>query len=85
MERNNFSQSDAEQRINAQISLDEKCNRASYVIDNSSNLETTEKQVKRLYEKFSGSYAYLPLRIIVLLLVVLMAWSLIYLIMKLAS
>ncbi|XP_078376319.1 dephospho-CoA kinase domain-containing protein-like [Oculina patagonica] len=79
MERNNFTQSDAEQRINAQMSLDEKCKRASYIIDNSSNWEATEKQVKRLYEKFSKSYAYLPLRIFVLLLVVLIAWLLIYL------
>ncbi|KAJ7353895.1 hypothetical protein OS493_031602 [Desmophyllum pertusum] len=64
MERNNFTQSDAEQRINAQMSLDEKCRRASYVIDNSSNRETTAEQVKRLHDKFTRSYAYLSLRII---------------------
>lgn len=84
MERNNLTQSDAEQRVNAQMPLDEKCKRASYVIDNCSNRETTEKQVKRLYEKFSRSNAYLPLRIIVLLFVVLIAWLLNYL-MKFVS
>lgn len=78
MERNNFTQSDAEQRVNAQMSLDEKCKRASYVIDNSSNRETTEEQVKRLYEKFNRSYSYLPLRITGLLLLGLLAWFLVH-------
>ena len=77
MERNNFTQSDAELRINAQMSLDEKCKRASYIIDNSSNQETTEKQVKRLYETFTRSFAYLPLRVFVLFVLVLIAWLLI--------
>ena len=80
MERNNFTQSDAEQRINAQMSLDEKCRRASYVIDNSSNRETTAEQVKRLHDKFTRSYAYLPLRIIGLLIVGLITWLFIFLV-----
>ena len=79
MERNDFTQSDAEQRIHAQMSLDEKCKRASYVIDNSSTRETTEKQVKRLYETLNKSYAYLPLRLFALLLVVLILWLFIFL------
>jgi len=77
MERNNFTQNEAELRINAQMSLDEKCKRASYIIDNSSNRETTEKQVKRLYETFTRSFAYLPLRVFVLFVLVLIVWSLI--------
>ena len=79
MERNDFTQSDAELRINAQMSLDEKCKRASYIIDNSSNQETTEKQVKRLYETFTRSFAYLPLRVFVLFVLLLMTWVLIFL------
>lgn len=63
MKRNNFTRSDAEQRINTQMTLDEKCRRASYIIDNSSNEENTETQVKRLHEKLNRSYAYLPLRV----------------------
>ena len=78
MERNNLTQGDAEQRINAQMPLDEKCKRASYVIDNSSGRDRTEEQVKRLYEQFSRSYAYLPLRVFVLLLVALLTWLLVY-------
>lgn len=84
MERNNFTQSDAELRINAQMSLDEKCKRASYIINNSSNRETTEKQAKRLYETFTRSFAYLPLRVFVLFVLLLIAWLLICL-MRLIS
>lgn len=84
MERNNLTQSDAELRINAQMSLDEKCKKASYIIDNSSNCETTEKQVKRLYETFTRSFAYLPLRVFVIFVLISVAWLLICL-MKLVS
>lgn len=80
MERNNFTQAEAEQRIDVQMSLDEKCKRASYVIDNSSDRERTEEQVKKLYEKFSRSYAYLPLRVAVISVIVLLAWIPIYLV-----
>ena len=69
MERNDLSESDAERRISAQMSLDQKCKMATYVIDNSSSRERTGEQVKRLYEKFSGSYAYLTVRLLVLLFV----------------
>jgi len=84
MERNNLTQSDAELRINAQMSLDEKCKRASYIIDNSSNRKTTEKQVKRLYETFTRSFAYLPLRVFVIFVLITVAWLLICL-MRLVS
>ena len=77
MERNNFSQSEAEQRINAQMSLEEKCNRATYVIDNSSSRERTGEQVKKLYEKFNRSYAYLLLRVFSLCVVCIVAWLLV--------
>ena len=77
MERNNFNQSEAEQRINAQMSLEEKCKRATYVIDNSSSRERTSEQVKKLYETFNRSYAYLPLRVFGLCLVGVVAWLLV--------
>lgn len=80
MDRNNFIQKEAEQRINAQMSLEEKCSRASYVIDNSGTLRSTEEQVNRLYEKFRKSYAYLPLRIGIFLIVFLLTWLLFYVI-----
>ena len=77
MERNNFNQSEAEQRINAQMSLEEKCKRATYVIDNSSSRERTGEQVKKLYEKFNRSYAYLPLRVFSLCVVCFVTWLLV--------
>ena len=77
MERNNFSQSEAEQRINAQMSLEEKCKRATYVIDNSSSRERTGEQVKKLCEKFNRSYAYLPLRVFSLCVVCFVVWLLV--------
>lgn len=83
MERNNFTQNDAEQRINAQISLDEKCRRASYIIDNSSNRENTETQVKRLYEKLNKSYAYLPVHGFAFLLLGLILYFFSFLVSKL--
>ena len=83
MERSNFTQNDAEQRINAQISLDEKCRRASYIIDNSSNRENTETQVKRLYEKLNKSYAYLPVRGFAFLLLGLILYFFSFLVSKL--
>lgn len=76
MKRNNFTRHDAETRINSQMSLEEKCKRASYIIDNSSSRERTEEQVKRLHDKFSQSYSYLPLRILSLLVVGLLTWLL---------
>ncbi|CAH3127455.1 unnamed protein product [Pocillopora meandrina] len=83
MERNNFTQNDAEQRINAQISLNEKCRRASYIIDNSSDRENTETQVKRLYEKLNKSYAYLPVRGFAFLLLGLILYFFSFLVSKL--
>lgn len=77
MERNNFSQSEAEQRINAQMSLEEKCKRATYVIDNSSSRERTGEQVKKLCEKFNRSYAYLSLRVFSLCVVCFVVWLLV--------
>ena len=76
MERNNFNKHDAEKRINCQMPLDEKCKRASFIIDNSSSPERTVEQVKRLQYKFSQSYAHLPLRISSFLVLVSLSWFL---------
>ena len=76
MERNNFNKHDAEKRINSQMPLEEKCKRASFIIDNSSSQERTVEQVKRLHDKFSQSYAHLPLRISLFLVIVSLSWFL---------
>lgn len=44
MERNKLSESDAKKRIQAQMSLDKKCERSHFVIDNSGSLTDTKSQ-----------------------------------------
>ena len=68
--RNNYTEEEAEQRINSQMSLDEKCSRATYVIDNSEDIENTRKQVFDLYRRFCGSYAHWKLRTLILSILV---------------
>jgi len=41
----------AQVKIAAQMPLDEKCKRATYVIDNSTDLNSTEKQLQEILEK----------------------------------
>ena len=48
MKRCQLSDSDAQARIDAQLSLDEKCRQSDYVIDNSRNKEALFLQVDRL-------------------------------------
>lgn len=45
MQRNNLTLDEAKARINSQMSLEEKCDRADIVLDNSSTLEALFKQV----------------------------------------
>ncbi|KAL4222769.1 hypothetical protein ACF0H5_018809 [Mactra antiquata] len=62
--RNNLTTEEAEQRINAQMSLDEKCRLATYVIDNNGSIEDTKKQVVALYELLCESKKQWKLRIV---------------------
>ncbi len=49
--RNGYDREEAERRVRAQLSLDEKCDMADHVIDNSGSLEDTERQVQALVEQ----------------------------------
>ena len=51
MKRNNLTQEEAMKRINAQMPLKDKVQLADWVIDNSSHLLETEKQVVALIDK----------------------------------
>ena len=53
--RDGCDQSEAERRVAAQLSLDEKRALADHVIDNSGSTEETERQVTRLYASFTRS------------------------------
>lgn len=49
--RNNLSKRDALQRIKSQMPMKKKAEMADYVIDNSSSLDKTKKQVEKIWKK----------------------------------
>jgi dephospho-CoA kinase len=51
MQRDGYSEEEARQRINAQIPVEEKCKRATYVIDNSGTLTQLEQECERVKEE----------------------------------
>jgi dephospho-CoA kinase len=53
MARNGFSRTEAEQRLAAQLPIEEKKARATYVIDNSGSREQTREQVRRLWNQIA--------------------------------
>ncbi len=52
MERNKLSKEDAEKRIAAQLPIDQKVKKATYVIDNAGTFEQTDAQVDALIAMF---------------------------------
>ncbi|MEK4349623.1 dephospho-CoA kinase [Paenibacillus sp. FSL R5-0475] len=55
MERNGFSIEQAEARLNAQMDIEAKRNKADYIIDNSGELAHTEQQVAVLWDRLGLS------------------------------
>ena len=51
MERNKLSKEDAERRLAAQLPIDQKVKKATYVINNEGSFEDTNKQVDALIQK----------------------------------
>ncbi|HKR98452.1 MAG TPA: dephospho-CoA kinase [Candidatus Dormibacteraeota bacterium] len=54
-ERSGLTDAEARQRLAAQLPIDEKRARATWVIDNSGSLEATEVQVKRWWDELGSS------------------------------
>jgi dephospho-CoA kinase len=54
MERNKLSKEDAEKRIAAQLPIDQKVKRATYVINNDGTFESTNAQVDALIQKLNA-------------------------------
>ncbi len=54
MARNRLTQDQAQARIDAQLPLDEKRKHARWVIDNGGSLETTQKQVERVWREVTA-------------------------------
>jgi dephospho-CoA kinase len=51
LERNTYARDEAERRVRAQMSIEEKRALADYVIDNTGSLEDTERQVDEIYSR----------------------------------
>jgi dephospho-CoA kinase len=54
MERNKLSKEDAEKRLAAQLPIDQKVKKATYVIKNDGTFEETNAQVDELIKKLSS-------------------------------
>jgi dephospho-CoA kinase len=54
LERNGYARAEAERRVDAQMSIEEKRALADHVIDNSGSLDATRRQVRALYERLVG-------------------------------
>jgi dephospho-CoA kinase len=52
VERDGLSEAEARRRIGAQLSLDDKRQRADFVVNNTLTLEATREQVADVYRKF---------------------------------
>lgn len=73
MKRNHYSQEEAEQRIAAQMALSEKCKRATHVVDNSGSSAETLRQVQKIRKELNSSWAFLLVRIAVVVIPVAIA------------
>ncbi len=56
MERDGYSKKEALSRIEAQLDIEEKRINASYVIDNSGNLNQLEFETQRVKDEIIGAY-----------------------------
>ncbi|KAA8581495.1 hypothetical protein FQN60_003076 [Etheostoma spectabile] len=64
MQRDGLTQEQAEQRVAAQMPLNEKRGLANHVIENSGSREDTHRQVLRLHTKLEDSMDFLLVRVI---------------------
>lgn len=56
MKRNGYSKEESLRRINSQMPIDEKRDRATWVIDNSKNLKHLQKECEDFVEKIKAKY-----------------------------
>ncbi|XP_061911520.1 dephospho-CoA kinase domain-containing protein [Entelurus aequoreus] len=64
MQRDGLTQEEADQRLAAQMPLNEKRGLASHVIENSGTREDTQRQVLRLHTKLEDSMDFLLVRVL---------------------
>lgn len=56
MKRDNYSENESTKRIDSQLSIDEKKQKATWVIDNSKNLKHLQQEVENFVEKIKAKY-----------------------------
>jgi dephospho-CoA kinase len=56
MKRNGFSEEESLRRIESQMEIEEKKKRATWVIDNSSNLKHLQKECEQFVETIKALY-----------------------------
>jgi len=57
MERNGFTRQEAQQRIDAQIDIEAKRDRATYLIDNQGDIKKLKKECDRVYREIMDDFA----------------------------
>lgn len=65
MERSGLSEVKAKYRIDAQMSLESKCEKADFVVENSGSTDDTREQVLRILENLRASKHHWKIRFIV--------------------
>ena len=63
MMRNNFSETEAKLRIEAQMNSSQRMKLADYLIDNSNDLENTRRQIKKINEILKKSNKHIFIRL----------------------
>ena len=66
MERNNLTLDEANSRIDAQLDIEQKRQKADIVIDNTGSKEETSHQVHKVYSKLNSSWSHWKLRLILI-------------------
>jgi dephospho-CoA kinase len=56
MQRDGFSKEEAEQRIDSQIDIEIKKEKASYIIDNSKNLNSLQEECAKVKQKILSDF-----------------------------
>ncbi|KAE8742140.1 hypothetical protein FOCC_FOCC012347 [Frankliniella occidentalis] len=78
MKRNTMAKTLAQQRIAAQMPLEEKCEKAHYVIDNTNELEETRKQAQRIVGILNESWEHWRIRLYIAVLALVVFSPLLY-------
>lgn len=70
-----MTEEDAKNRIKSQMSLDEKCAKATFVIDNSGSKTATKEQVEKILQTLNDSWLPFTIRAVLITAVIVAALS----------